>query len=99
MAALNQIVTMYLDYAASQAAKKKPMTMQDWASKLDAFLEFNEHEILQNAGQVSATVAKQLAEAEYDKYETRCRETLAGQKSDFDAFIEHTQQLTDKGKH
>lgn len=97
--ALNRIVTMYLDYAESQAARQRPMTMQDWASKLDAFLEFNEHEILQNAGQVSATVAKQLAEAEYDKYETRCRETLAGQKSDFDAFIEHTQQLTDKGKH
>ncbi len=96
--ALNRIVTMYLDYAESQAARQRPMTMKDWANKLDAFLEFNEHEILQNAGQVSAIVAKQLAEAEYDQYETRRRETLAGQKSDFDAFIEHTQQLTDKGK-
>jgi hypothetical protein len=44
-------------------------------------------------------VAKQLAEAEYDQYETRRREAMASRKSDFDAFIEHTQQLTDKGKH
>lgn len=97
--ALNRIVTMYLDYAENQAARQRPMTMQAWADKLDAFLEFNEHEILQNAGQVSAAVAKQLAEIEYEKYETRRREALTERESDFDQFIEQTKHLIDKGKH
>ena len=105
MTGLNRIVTMYLDYAESQAAKQRPMTMQSWADKLDAFLEFNEHDVLQNAGHVSAAVAKQLAEAEFDQFEMRRREALAEQKSDFDALIEQTKQLkqpksrtTGKGK-
>ncbi|MBE9397653.1 virulence RhuM family protein [Pontibacterium sp. N1Y112] len=102
MTGLNRIVTMYLDYAENQAAKQSPMTMQSWADKLDVFLEFNEHDVLQNAGNVSAAVAKQLAEAEFDQFEMRRREALAEQKSDFDALIEQTKQLksktTGKGK-
>jgi hypothetical protein len=66
--ALNRIVTMYLDYAELQAERHNPMTMQDWVEKLDAFLKFNDYEILQDAGKVSAEVAKQLAEKEYDKF-------------------------------
>ena len=66
--ALERIVTMYLDYAENQAARQIPMKMQDWIGKLDAFLGFNEYEILKNAGKISATVAKKLAEKEYEKF-------------------------------
>jgi len=65
---LERIVTMYLDYAANQAARHIPMKMTDWATKLDAFLTFNEYEILKNAGKVSHAVAKALAEREYDTF-------------------------------
>jgi hypothetical protein len=65
---LNRIVSMYLDYAENQAKKQHVMTMQDWTSKLDAFLRFNEYEILDNPGRVSHEVAKQLAEAEFEKF-------------------------------
>ena len=59
---------MYLDYAENQAARQKYMTMKDWIEKLDAFLKFNEYEVLQNAGTVSAEIAKNLAEKEYEKF-------------------------------
>jgi hypothetical protein len=68
---LNRIVVMYLDYAEDQARKRQPLYMADWRRKLDAFLQFNEREILQNAGIVSMEVAKRLAEAEYDKFHAR----------------------------
>ena len=47
---LERIVTMFLDYAENQAARQIPMKMQDWVQKLDAFLQFNEYEILHDAG-------------------------------------------------
>lgn len=50
---LNEIVTMYLDYATRQARRHIPMTMQDWAEKLDAFLQFNDAEILKDKGKVA----------------------------------------------
>jgi len=59
---------MYLDYAENQAAKRVQMYMKDWAEKLDAFLVFNDYEVLNNAGSVKAQVAKQLAEAEYEAF-------------------------------
>ena len=62
---LERIVTMYLDYAENQAARQIPMRMADWVAKLDAFLKFNEYEVLTNAGSVSAEVAKRLAEEQY----------------------------------
>jgi len=65
---LERIVTMYLDYAENQAARQIPMKMQDWIDKLDAFLRFNDYEVLTNAGSVSAEVAKNLAASEYEKY-------------------------------
>jgi hypothetical protein len=65
---LNRIVSMYLDFAENLAKKQKPMKMVDWAKKLDAFLEFNEYDILNNMGKVSVTVAKQTAEEEYEKF-------------------------------
>lgn len=66
--ALNRIVTMYLDYAEDQAEKGIPMTMKDWAEKLNIFLKFNEKEILQNAGTISAEIARSFAESEFEKY-------------------------------
>jgi len=58
---LNHIVDMYLDYAEFQASKAKPMYMKDWAMKLDAFLQFNEEEILNDKGKISRVVAAELA--------------------------------------
>lgn len=65
---LERIVIMYLDYAENQAARQIPMRMLDWVKKLDAFLQFNEYEILKDAGKVSHEVAKQLAEEQYAKF-------------------------------
>ena len=65
---LNRIVSMYLDYAELQAKNRKIMNMKDWIVKLDAFLQFNEQEILSNAGKVTAEIAKTFAENEYEKY-------------------------------
>lgn len=65
---LDRITNMYLDYAEDQAKRNIPMTMQDWVEKLDAFLQFNEREILDNPGKVSAEVAKAFSESEWEKY-------------------------------
>ena len=65
---LDRFVTMYLDYAEDQAERKIPMTMQDWAGKLNAFLKFNERDILNHPGKVSQEVAKAFAETEFEKY-------------------------------
>ncbi|MEK4826674.1 virulence RhuM family protein [Niallia sp. FSL W8-0951] len=88
---LNRIVTMYLDYAETQAKRKKPMYMKDWAEKLDAFLEFNEHEILTNAGRIRAKVAEQFANEQYEVFH---QQRLAEPKrDDFDEFLEQRKQL------
>ena len=65
---LDRFVTMYLDYAESQAERAIPMTMQDWAGKLDAFLQFNERDLLDHPGKVTAEIAKAFAESEFEKY-------------------------------
>ena len=65
---LNRIVNMYLDYAEHQAEKGIAMTMKNWVEKLDAFLQFNQEEILTNAGTVTAEIAKSFAIGEFDKY-------------------------------
>ena len=65
---LERIVSMYLDYAENQATRRIAMRMQDWVGKLDAFLQFNEYEILRDAGRVTHEVAKKLAESEYEKF-------------------------------
>ena len=64
---LDRFVTMYLDYAEEQAERNIPMTMQDWAGKLNAFLQFNERDILDHPGKVSQAVAKAFAESEFEK--------------------------------
>lgn len=66
--ALDRFVTMYLDYAEDQAERGIPMTMADWAKKLDAFLQFNERDLLDHPGKVTAEIAKAFAESEFEKY-------------------------------
>jgi hypothetical protein len=65
---LGRIVNAYLELAEDRARRKIPMTMEDWATRLDKFLEFDEREILQNAGKISAKIAKDHAESEFEKY-------------------------------
>lgn len=82
---LNRIVTLYLEYAELQARRRIPMTMEDWASRLNAFLQFNERDVLDNPGKVSAEVAKSFAESEFEKYRIT-QDRLY--KSDFDKLME-----------
>lgn len=83
---LNRIVVMYLDYAEDQARKRNPLYIADWRKKLDAFLQFNDRNVLKHAGKVKMEVAKQLAEDEYEKFNTR---RLAQEAADeLDADVE-----------
>lgn len=79
----DRIVSMYLDYAELQAERHIPMSMEDWEKKLNAFLNFNEYNLLNNIGTVSAQVAKAFAETEFEKYRI-IQDKLF--KSDFDRF-------------
>lgn len=92
---LNRIVSMYLDYAEMQAIKKQPMYMKDWVKKLDAFLKFNEVEILTNAGKVTHEVAESLAIVEFKKYKIIQDKNYV---SDFDKEIEEIKRITKKDK-
>lgn len=68
LTSLGRVVNAYLDLAEDRAKRKIPMTMEDWAKRLDQFLEFDEREILNNAGHISAEIAKLHAESEFEKY-------------------------------
>lgn len=81
---LERIVSMYLDYAENQAARQIPMKMADWTQRLDAFLKFNEYEVLANAGKVSAEIAKRLAEEQFDQFRVRQDREF---ESDFEAEV------------
>jgi hypothetical protein len=91
---LNRVVTMYLDYAEDQARRHKPMHMADWVAKLDAFLQFNERNILTHAGKVSHQIAEEYAHAEFEKYEAERQRLEASQPtSDFDKAVEKVKRL------
>ncbi|HSM91533.1 MAG TPA: virulence RhuM family protein [Anaeromyxobacteraceae bacterium] len=93
---LERIVSMYLDYAENQAARRVPMKMADWVAKLDAFLQFNEYEVLANAGKVSAEVARRLAEEQYDRFRVRQDREF---ESDFEAEVKRIEsKRTGRGK-
>ena len=81
---LERIVSLYLDYAELQAERKIPMSMEDWAKRLDGFLEFNGNELLTGPGKISAEQAKLHAETEYEKYRV-VQDRLY--ESDFDRFM------------
>ncbi|MBP5162616.1 MAG: virulence RhuM family protein [Spirochaetales bacterium] len=81
---MERLVSMYLDYAELQAERKIPMSMEDWAKRLDGFLEFNGNEILTGPGKISAEQAKLHAETEFEKYRI-VQDRLF--QSDFDRFL------------
>ena len=87
---MERIVSLYLDYAELQAERHIPMSMEDWAKRLDGFLEFNGNEILTGPGKISAEQAKLHAETEYEKYRI-VQDRLF--KSDFDRFMELESKL------
>ncbi|MFT3884863.1 MAG: virulence RhuM family protein [Flavobacteriales bacterium] len=82
---LDRIVGMYLDYAENQAKRGITMYMKDWAGKLDAFLQFNDYNVLKDAGKVSHDVAVKLAEGEYEKFRVRQDRAYV---SDFDKAVQ-----------
>jgi hypothetical protein len=91
---LNRIVTMYLDYAEDQARRHKPMRMADWITKLDAFLQFNERNILSHAGTISRELAHEHAEREFEKYRAEQRRLEKDlPTSDFDKAVEQVKRI------
>ena len=84
MSYLQRIVSLYLDYAELQAERRIPMSMEDWAKRLDGFLEFNGNELLMGPGKVSAEQAKLHAETEFEKYRI-VQDRLF--MSDYDKFL------------
>lgn len=86
---LNRIVSMYLDFAENQARRGQVMTMQDWVEKLDAFLEFNGYEILQDMGKVKKSVADRLAIEHYREFRIQQDREY---ESDFDKMIKRVKK-------
>jgi len=87
---LNEIVTMYLDYANRQARKFIPMTMKDWKTKLDVFLKFNSEVVGDGIGSVSHEIAKAFAESEFEKYRVLQDKIY---QSDFDKLVEQSESM------
>jgi hypothetical protein len=99
LAALNRVVTMYLDYAEDQAQQRKPMYMADWVRKLDDFLRFTERNILNHAGKVSKQLAEDHAHREFEKFEAERRRIEATTPtSDFDHAVEEVRRLESEQK-
>jgi hypothetical protein len=92
---LNRIVVMYLDYAELQAKRRKTMTMRQWEEKLDTFLTFNEKDLLNHAGKVSAQVAEKLSLERYSEFNQKRlkEERLRADKEDL-ALLEELQTKT-----
>ena len=85
---LGRIVNAYLELAEERARRKIPMTMEDWAKRLDLFLEFDDRDILQNSGKVTARIARNFAESEFEKYRI-VQDRLF--ESDFDKMIKSSE--------
>ena len=96
---LNLIVTMYLDYAEDQAQKRKTISMDGWADKLDAFLEFNERDLLTHAGKLKMEVAQKLAAERYDEFDTKRKEAeaIAADEEDIKELETLEKKLTKRG--
>ena len=84
MTELNRMVTSYLDFAESMAERKIPLTMQDWEKRLNSFIEMFEYGLLQDAGKVTAEIAKLHAETEFEKYRVIQDKIFM---SDYDRFL------------
>lgn len=91
---LNRVVTMYLDFAEDQARRRRPMHMAEWVVRLDAFLQFNERDVLTHAGRISHQLAEQHAYAEFEKHVVEQRRLEAEHPtSDFDQVVEEAKRL------
>ena len=90
---LGRIVNAYLDLAEDRAKRHIPMTMEDWAKRLDKFLEADDRDVLQNSGKVTALMAKDFAESEFEKYRI-VQDRLF--ESDFDKEIKRIGGKRDK---
>ena len=93
---LNNLIEQYLVFAEGQALQRIPMHMKDWIQKLNAFLQLNDKNILSDAGKLSHTFAKQLAEKEYDKYRKKLLNQRSRADKDFEAFASNVLQLAKK---
>lgn len=97
---LNRFVTMYLDYAEDQAKRRKTITMAQWLEKLDSFLEFNDRDILTNAGKVSMAQAKKLVSERYEDFDAKrkAQEALEADEADIAELEALEKQLTKGSK-
>lgn len=97
---LNRIVSMWLDFAEDQAARRKQVFMRDWEQKLDDFLSFNERDVLPHAGKVSKKQAKELAHAEYEQFAEQRREhkEAIGEADSFKLLEATAKQLSTDSK-
>lgn len=94
---LNRIVSLYLDFAELQAKSHKPMYMKDWIQKLDDFLKLSGKELLSHAGKISAELAKQKADTEYDKFKERTTYSLSPVEIHFlENFEKEQKKLKDR---
>lgn len=93
---LNRIVVMYLDYAEDQARRRRPVAMAEWADKLDAFLSFNERDVLTHAGRLRMDVAQKLAVERFEVFDAnrRAAEALVADEAD----IAHLEKLEKAAK-
>ena len=96
---LNWIVVMYLDYAEDQAKRRKPLYMCDWREKLDAFLRFNDREVLKHPGKVSMEVAQALALEQFEKYDRARLEREAAVEDDLDRTARQLERKAAKPSH
>ena len=80
---LNRIVTMWLDFAEDQATRRKEVFLKDWAEKLDAFLSFNDRQVLVGAGKVSHKQAVAHAQNEYEQFAAQRRAALEAAGEDY----------------
>jgi hypothetical protein len=94
--ALNNLVEQYLVFAEGQAMRRIPMHMKDWINKLDGFLSLNDRDILKDAGRISHEMAKELAEAEYEKFNRKRIESRDKQDSDFDRTVKMIEEQEKK---
>ena len=95
---LNRIVSLYLDFAEMQAEEHRPMYMKDWINILDDFLRISRKDILTHAGKISAKLAKEKADQEYDKFKERTKNNLSRVEIHFLENFEREQKRLMGGK-
>ncbi|MFW6333586.1 MAG: virulence RhuM family protein, partial [Thermodesulfobacteriota bacterium] len=88
---LGRLVNAFLDLAEDRARRKIPMTMEDWAERIDRFLEFDDREILRDKGKITAKMAREFAESEFEKYRVVQDRIF---ESDFDRMIRDIEDET-----